>query len=282
MLNRTEWFSEINKQAGSAFSLALKEKCAEQKTPYQTIEIYDTTHFGKLMVIDGYIMLSSLDHFFYHEMMVHPALFTHPNPENVVIIGGGDCGSLTETLKHPIKQVTQIEIDPVVTELSEIHFPELCQSNSDRRAVLEFADGIEWMRNAKSQSIDVIIVDSSEPDGPSEGLFNQAFYENCYKALKPQGILVHQSESPLLNKPIIQKMRHAMAQADFDHVLTMPFPQPVYPSGLWSLTMASKGIPFSQYRRDTSIFKRLNTKYYHFPLHEALLTPSPMLKEMGR
>lgn len=278
MLNRSEWFSEVNNNTGLAFSLKIKEKCAEINSPFQKIEIYDTEKFGKLMVIDGYIMLSSADHFFYHEMMVHPALLTHPCPENVVIIGGGDCGSLREVLKHPIKNVTQIEIDQAVTHLAEQYFPELCQSNNDKRAHLIFDDGLAWMKNAPAGSVDIIIVDSSEPEGPSEGLFNQAFYQQCYQALSPKGILVHQSESPIINKDIIAKMRRAMLEAGFCKTLTMPFPQPVYPSGLWSATMASKNLSFAQFRQDVPLIRQLQTQYYHPALHQSLLRPIALLK----
>src|SRR5690606_27866633 len=124
----------------------------------------------------------------------HPALFTHPNPKNVAIIGGGDCGSLREALKHPVESAIQIDIDEVVTQLSLQYFPELCESNHDPRAQLLFIDGIKWMQDAPAASLDIIIVDSTDPLGPAVGLFNEAFYRQCHRVLKKDGILVQQSE----------------------------------------------------------------------------------------
>jgi len=136
------WFTELCDEAGSAFSLRIRAKLHEEQTPFQKIEIYETTDFGNLMVIDGFIMLSSRDNFLYHEMMSHPVLFTHPAPKRVLIIGGGDCGTLREVLRHPdVETVEQVDIDERVTRLSEIHFPELCEANDDPRAHLHFADG---------------------------------------------------------------------------------------------------------------------------------------------
>jgi spermidine synthase len=145
-LNHDHWFTEIYTEAGSAFSLKFTRKLHAEQTPFQRIEIFATECFGNLMVIDGCVMLTTRDNFLYHEMMSHVPLFTHQNPEKVVIIGGGDCGTLHEVLKHPsVKEAWQIEIDERVTRLAEEYFPELCASNHDSRANLFFGDGIKWM-----------------------------------------------------------------------------------------------------------------------------------------
>jgi len=126
------WLHEQFEPTGSSIGFRVSEKLAEVKSPFQTIEIYQSTDWGKVMLIDGAMMLTSRDNFFYHEMMAHPALFTHPNPKRVVIIGGGDCGTLREVLKHRnVEHVTQCDIDVEVTRMSERYFPELCESNSD-------------------------------------------------------------------------------------------------------------------------------------------------------
>lgn len=279
MLNNQTWFTESNASWGTGFSLQIKAKLCEEQSPYQKIAIYETTHFGFLMTIDDIIMLSTCDNFLYHEMMSHPVLFTHPNPKNVVIIGGGDCGTLKEVLKHPIDSVVQIDIDEKVTRLAEKYFPELCTSNADPRATLLFQDGIRWMQEAKTASIDIIIVDSTDPIGPAEGLFNQAFYEQCYRVLREDGLLVQQSESPLIHQQLLKDMRGAMTKADFADLLTITFPQPVYPSGWWSATIAAKK-KMAHFRKDETTFAQLNTKYYQFAIHEAALTPIPMLKDI--
>lgn len=267
-----QWFSEVCEAEGSAFSLKVKQKLHEEQTEYQKIEIFDTEKFGHLMVIDGYIMLSQRENFLYHEMMSHPVMFTHPSPENILIIGGGDCGTLQAVLKHPeVKSVQQIEIDKRVTQLSEEYFPELCSSNRDLRAELMFIDGIKWVNEVTANTYDVIIVDSTDPIGPAEGLFSQPFYEQCLRALKPEGILVQQSESALFHMKILNDMRSAMLKAGFKRQSTLFFPQTVYPSGWWSATMASKESVLTEFRRTDAKQKVFETEYYNADIHQAAL-----------
>ena len=126
------WFTEVFQDQGTAFSLQVKKKLHEEQTEFQKLEIWETETFGNLMVLDGCVMLTTRDNFLYHEMMTHPALFTHKDPKKVVIVGGGDCGTLKEVLKHPgVEEAWQVEIDERVTRLSEQYFPELCESNTD-------------------------------------------------------------------------------------------------------------------------------------------------------
>jgi spermidine synthase len=230
------------------------------------------------MIIDGCTMVSSRENFFYHEMISHPALLAHPNPKNVVIIGGGDCGTLREVLKHPgVESVTQIDIDEVVTQMSLKYFPELCESNQDPRATVMFDDGIKYMREAAPESIDVVIVDGTDPVGPGEGLFNHAFYTSCLTALRPGGILIQQSESPLMHMPLLVEMRDAMTEVGFVDLQTLPFPQPIYPSGLWSVTLARKSEEFAGFREDDANTLAQSTEYYNAGIHHgALATPNYM------
>lgn len=281
-LNSQQWFTEIFAPSGSAFSLRTEQKLAEVQSPFQHIEIYKTTDFGNLMVIDGVIMLTTRDNFLYHEMLSHPVLFTHPDPRNVVIIGGGDCGTLREVLKHrSVTQVTQIDIDEQVTRMAEQFFPELCASNHDPRATLLFADGIQYMRDAAPESVDVVIVDSTDPIGPGEGLFNRAFYQSCFAALKPGGILVQQSESPLIHLQLLNDMRQAMKDAGFAELQTLQFPQMVYPSGWWTCTMARKAEHFSGFRREAATNPGFATEYYNADIHQASLAlPNFMRREL--
>lgn len=280
MLNANQWFTESYPDLGTGFSLQIHSRLHVEKTPICTIAIYETTHFGKLMTIDDVIMVTSRENFFYHEMLAHPALFSHPSPKDVVIIGGGDCGTLQAVLKHPVRSAIQIEIEEKVTRLAEEYFPELCTSNHDPRANILFTDGIAWMQNAPSESADIVIVDSTDPIGPAEGLFNVAFYKECARVLRPDGILVHQSESPLIHQLLLCDMRKAMRGAGFQSLLTIPFPQVVYPSGWWSCTLATKlNKPFTV-RKDVNLLKTLETQYYQFALHEAALTPLPMLERL--
>ena len=168
MIGSPGWFTEIYPKHGSAFSIKVKSKLEEVQSPFQKIEMFDTEWFGKLMIIDGCTMVSDRDNYLYHEMMTHPVLYTHPNPKRVWVIGGGDCGSLKEVLRHPgVEEAIQIEIDEQVTRLAEKYFPDLCASNNDPRAQLLFIDGIQWVKDAPDGCVDVIIVDSTDPVGPA-------------------------------------------------------------------------------------------------------------------
>jgi spermidine synthase len=272
MLNDPNWFTEVYPHHGSAFSLKVTGKLHEEQTPFQRIEIFETEWFGTLMVIDGCTMVSDRDNFLYHEMMTHPALYTHPNPETVWIIGGGDCGSLKEVLKHPeVKKAVQIEIDERVTRLAEQYFPELCESNGDPRAELLFIDGIQWVKDAPADSVDLIIVDSTDPVGPAEGLFNEAFYRECYRCLQKDGILAQQSESPLFHKPLIAEMHRTMRKAGFPETRTLFFPQCIYPSGWWSGTLAGK-TDLNGFREEDARDKPFETLYYNADVHRAAFT----------
>jgi spermidine synthase len=176
MISNKNWYTEEWAGQGAAISLKLKNKVHEEKSPYQRIEIYETETFGTLMTLDGLVMVTDRDNFIYHEMLSHPALFTHPDPKRVLIIGGGDCGTLHEVLKHKLVEVAeQVELDERVTRVSEKFFPELCESNRDPRVRLHFADGIKWVADAQPGTYDVIIIDSTDPVGPAAGLFSEAF-----------------------------------------------------------------------------------------------------------
>jgi spermidine synthase len=274
------WFTEAVDKAGTAFSLKLGRKLHAERTPYQQIEIYDTATFGKLMVIDGCTMVSTRDNFLYHEMMAHPALNSHPNPKNIVIVGGGDCGTLREVLKHPgVKRATLVEIDERVTRLSEKYFPELCASNRDPRATLYFGDGIAWMKQAPAASLDVIIIDSTDPVGPAEGLFGLKFYRDCIKALRKDGLLVQQSESPLLHLELIRAMHAAMRQAGFAQTHLIHFPQPIYPSGWWSASLARKTRGKLAQRLAPRSLAALKTQYYNAATHRAAFAVPGFVKE---
>jgi len=274
-----DWVTEISEQHGAAYSLQLGQKVHSETTPFQTIEIYETKTFGNLMLIDGFMMVSTRENFLYHEMMSHPALFTHPNPKNVLVIGGGDCGTLKEVLRHSsVTSALQVEIDERVTRVAEIYFPELCESNNDPRASFYFGDGIAWVKEAPAESLDIIIVDSTDPIGPAEGLFSAPFYRDCFKALRPDGILVQQSESPLYHLDLIKSMHGEMRKADFSKTKTLHFPQMIYPSGWWSATMASKSVELTAFRSEDAKQKPFATRYYNAGIHQGALALPEFMK----
>lgn len=275
------WFVEAHEYSNSAIGFKTKKLLHSEKTPFQTIDIYETTDWGNLMVLDGCAMVTTRDNFIYHEMMSHPALFTHPRGKRVVIIGGGDCGTLREVLKHDeVESAVQCEIDERVTRLAERYFPELCASNNDPRAKLLFDDGIKYVAELEPESVDLIIVDSTDPIGPAEGLFNQAFYQSALKALRSGGILVQQSESPIIHGELIVKIRTQMKGSGFQFLRTLCFPQPCYPSGWWSCTMARKGIDLNTFRERGAATKKFETKYYNAETHKGGLACPEFLKQI--
>jgi spermidine synthase len=264
------WVTEICEDGGSAFSLRKHAKVFDRRSAFQHVEVYDTQTYGKLMMIDGCTMVSSRDNFIYHEMMSHPVLFMHPAPRRVAIIGGGDCGTLREVLKHPnVEHAVQIDIDRLVTEASQQHFPELCSANDDPRAELLFIDGIRWVREAATASLDVIIVDSTDPIGPGEVLFSAEFYAACHRALGDDGLLIQQSESPLIHLPVIERMYRDLGAAGFATRRTLFFPQPIYPTGWWSATIGAKGGSLDGLRDEDAAARDFETRYYNPAVHRA-------------
>ncbi len=274
------WYTEQWADQGAAISLKIRDKVHDERSPYQRIEIYETETFGTLMTLDGLVMVTDRDNFIYHEMMSHPALFTHPNPKRVLVIGGGDCGTLHEVLKHSgVERADQVELDERVTRVSEKFFPALCESNGDPRAHLQFADGIKWVADAAPGSYDVIIVDSTDPVGPAAGLFSETFYRDCLKALGADGVLIGQSESPLFHAELIHSVQQALRSAGFENVATLSFPQCTYPSGWWSATLACKRGSAVAFREQDAARKAFSARYYNAAIHRAALATPEFLRK---
>jgi spermidine synthase len=158
------------------------------------------------------------------------------------------------------------------------YFPELCESNEDPRAEIMFDDGIKFMLDAEPNSLDIIIVDSTDPIGPSEGLFNRDFYASCLNTLRPGGILVQQSESPLMHMPLLLDIRNAVRDVGFTDLQTITFPQPIYPSGLWSATLARKEGNFIGFRHEDAANLKFNTEYYNVGIHLGALSIPNFMK----
>ena len=263
---------------GFRMTYAVEKVLYELQTEHQHLVLFEHKHFGKMLMLDGATQVTTRDEFIYHEMISHPALFTHTDPRQVVIVGGGDCGTLREVLKHAsVRHACQVDIDERVTRLAEQYFPELCDSNDDKRATLMFDDGIRYMADAKPGSVDIVIVDSTDPVGPAEGLFTEKFYRNCHRALRDGGIIVQQSESPLFHLKLIRAMRDAMQAAGFVDLATVNFPQCSYPSGWWSATMAGKNIKLNNFRNDAARKRPFATRYYSDGVHGAALNLPPFM-----
>ncbi len=268
------WVDERH-DSGSAIGFEMVELLAEERTPFQHIKIFESRSFGRVMSLDDCWMVTQRENYLYHEMMSHPALACHDRPSQVAIVGGGDCGVLQEVLRHDsVTQATQIEIDERVTRLSEQYFPELCSANADPRAQLKFEDGLAWVAR-QQHSLDVLIIDSTDPVDMAAGLFEQRFYENCRQALADDGILALQSESPLLHVELLGQIRRRLRRAGFIQLTHLLFPQPCYPSGWWSATLASAGRDLTRVR---DLDKQIPCRYYSRAIHQAAATLPPELQ----
>lgn len=214
---------------GMALSVQVESKLAEETTPYQRIELYRTATYGNMLVLDGNIQCTERDEFAYHEMLVHPAMCSHPAPERVLVIGGGDGGSLREIGKYPtVKKVTLCEIDEAVIRLSKQHLATAAGFDIPQAEII-IADGIKYLENT-AEKFDVIIVDSSDPIGPAEALFDAPFYKLVRAALKPDGVVAAQSEHFMIHAEAVAKLRHAIC-ASFPHYAYLPAVVPSYPGG---------------------------------------------------
>lgn len=260
------WFTEYQTDSLS-LGLRLDAVLLSEVTPYQAMLVAETETYGRLLALDGAVQTTSRDEFVYHEMITHVPLFMLDAPKKVAVIGGGDGGAIREILKHPtVEEAHLVEIDAKVVEAARRFFPEISLALDDPRAQVHYTDGIEWVRQARD--FDVIIVDSTDPVGPAEGLFEADFYQSISRALSARGIMVAQSESPFLHQPLITHMRDGMRTA-FPEVKLYLAAIPTYPSGLWSFLLAAKE-PVQPSPRHRSL--PIETRYWTPDLQTAAFT----------
>lgn len=233
------WFTE-EWLPGLRLSVRVKSIVFSKKTEFQQLCIYDTEQLGRILTLDDVIQTTEVDEYIYHESLVHVPLFAHPNPETVLVIGGGDGGSLREVLRHDsVKRATLVDIDCDVVQASKDHLPQWNSGFFDPRADVVIGDGLSFVQKS-TEEYDAVIIDSTDPVGPGESLFTEEFYTNVRRALRPGGIVSAQTENPILMKgvvrDILQKFRRVFPIAEL-----YTAPMPTYPGGWWSFTCASLG-----------------------------------------
>jgi len=270
------WFQELQ-TPDMAISCRIKKVLHHEQTPFQELAVYDTVQFGRMLVLDDVIQTTVIDEFVYHEMITHVGLNTHPGARRVLVIGGGDGGSIREILKHRlIEKAALVEIDSGVIEAAKKFLPEISCSLNDPRVEITIDDGIKHVRENKN-SYDMIIVDSTDPVGPAQGLFATDFYQDVYHALTEEGLFVAQTESPFFNRELI---RQVFGRISGIFPLTRLFLAnvPSYPGGLWSFTMGSK--KYDPLKVETAKLEELDTRYYSPSVHEAAFVLPPFVSEL--
>lgn len=267
----TEWFEEkLEIKNGRAVKILTKELLESYRSPFQEITIYDTVPYGKMLVHDDVIMLTEFDEAHYHEMIAHVALNVHPAPQRVLIIGGGDGGTLREVLKHKEVQVAHLcEIDGDVIRLCKKHFPNLSSGFQDLRTEIFCEDGAEFVKKRQNY-YSVIIVDSSDPIGPAEVLFQENFYRDMFNALTDDGIVVTQSESFYFHHSVIKQIA-MFCRKIFPHYHYYYTMVPTYPSGVIGFSFCSKKYdPISDFKPERAKAEALqDLKYYNPAIHKA-------------
>jgi len=268
------WVTEYQTPA-LGFSCKITETLRVEQTDFQHLAIVDTEQFGRMMLLDGMVMTTDADEFVYHEMISMVAVNAHPSPRNVLIIGGGDGGALREVVRHPeVQKAVLVEIDDRVIQASKDFFPNLACAFDDPKANVIVDDGIKYIKTHQNE-FDVIMIDSTEPVGPAVELFSVGFYQACFAALKEDGMLVVQSESPFVNTGVI-KMAYSGVKEVFPKTSLYLANVPTYPSGLWSFTIGSKKydpeVPMRQYEN--------GLKYYNAQVHEAAFKLPNFVKEI--
>jgi spermidine synthase len=271
------WFTE-KQTPDLGITFRLTRTLRFEQTRYQELAVHETNQFGRLLVLDGTVQTTEADEFFYHEMIAHPALFAHSDPKRVLIIGGGDGGVVREVARHTgVESIELVEIDDRVVAAGKEFFPTISSGLSDPRVKVIIGDGIAHVAKAESQ-YDVIIVDSTDPVGPAVGLFAVEFYKSVNRALRPGGILVAQTESPVVNRDVLSHAFRSISQA-FGNTRLYLGPVPTYPSGSWSYTLGlksdidpaavigAKPCPFS-------------TKYYSPEVGRAAFALPPYVREL--
>lgn len=262
------WFSEQHTR-NVKFSIKVDKQIFSGNSDFQRIDVFESKEFGRFLTLDGYMMLTEKDEFIYHEMIVHPPMVVHPRAEKILVIGAGDGGVIREMTRHEcVKHIDLVEIDEMVIDICRKYLPQTACRLDDERVNIHIQDGLKYIRKCEDE-YDIIIVDSTDPFGPGEGLFTKEFYGNCFKALKDDGIMVNQHESPFYrNDAVAMQRAHKRIVESFPISRVYQAHIPTYSSGHWLFGFSSKKYgPIRDF--DAQKWKSLGikTRYYNEQLH---------------
>lgn len=270
------WFTEKQTE-NFGITIKVNKTLHTEQTEFQKLDMVETEEFGNMLLLDGMVMTSQVDEFVYHEMVAHPALNTHPNPEHVLVVGGGDGGVIREIMKHEkVKKATLVEIDGKVIEYSKQYLPSIAGELDNPRVEVIVGDGFMHIVKSKNQ-YDVIMVDSTEPVGPAAPLFERGFYQGIYEALKEDGMFVAQTDNPWFKSDLIRKVNKDIKEI-FPITRAYVANIPTYPSGMWMFQMGSK--KYDPLEVDVASIPERETKYYTPRLHGAAFVLPKFVEDM--
>jgi spermidine synthase len=281
---RNLWFTD--KDENQAVSLRHTGNLLfHESSPFQQVRVLESYSHGKFLAINNMVMATERDEFHYHEMMVHPAMQAHGSAKKILVIGGGDGGTVRELFKYPVEKVVMVEIDEAVVRAAKLHLPTMSSELNNPKLELLIADGIDYVKNAPAESFDLILVDGSDPVGPAEGLFSESFYKNCQRVLRKNGLLVSQGESPMFHEKAFIDLNICLKKIfGKTSVHTMLFYMSTYPTGMWSLQMASKGElhPAKDYSLEKSrdFSREHKLRYYNESVHHAAFQLPGFVRQM--
>jgi spermidine synthase len=275
-------FDWLNAHAGYGYTA--KQRLETIQSPYQRVEVYDTHQFGRLFRLDGRLMTSEGEEFFYHECMTHPALLAHPNPQSVLVIGGGDGGSAEEIFKHPsVKRVVMAELDAAVIDVARRYLHEIHRGAlDDPRLEIKLGDGFDYVKNC-TEKFDLVVLDLTDPDTPAFHLYSEEFFRLCQRVLNPGGLMTMHLGSPVFQAATVQKNARNLRRV-FRHVAPMALYIPLYGS-LWCLGVASDTVDARALAPDT-VAQRLRErrigalKYYNPEVHQALFALPNFVRDL--
>jgi len=275
------WFSE-NHTENIKFSMRVDKQLYSATSEFQRIDVFYSKELGNILSLDGFVMVTEKDEFVYHEMITHTALAVNPDIKNVLVIGAGDGGTIRELVKYDtIANIDMVEIDKLVVDVCREFLDKTACKLDDPRLNIFFEDGLKFVRHKKDE-YDLIIIDSTDPFGPGEGLFTKEFYGNCYNALHDNGILINQHESPFFDNDAEAASRmHRRIKQIFPKCFVYQAHIPTYPSGHWLFGFASKIFdPIEDLKAAEWDNRGIQTKYYNTELHRGSFALPNYVKEI--
>ncbi|UCF90793.1 MAG: polyamine aminopropyltransferase [Desulfobacterales bacterium] len=272
------WIREGHENT-SELGFRIERTLFSQRSRFQQVDVLKTKNHGVILVNDGIVMLTERDEFIYHEMIAHVPLFVHPRAKQILVIGGGDGGTVREVLKHrSVERVVMVEIDEMVVRACREHLPAVGGALDDSRLELVFEDGIQYVAETDAR-FDIVMVDSSDPVGPGTGLFERSFYEHVAGILKPDGILITQAESAFYDHAL-QKSMFSSQRPFFKKLHMYLYTTLAYPGGLYGFGFASQGLcPVKDFSADRVKAANLATRYYNARIHRAAFMLPVFLEE---